>query len=76
MVQAILRRCATCRAYTLRKDRCPHCGGRLENPHPPRFSPQDRYQEYRVAIKVMSGIVKVRDDVAERILRRLAQSYI
>ncbi len=76
MVQAILRRCVSCRTYTLRKDRCPRCGGKVENPHPPRFSPQDRYQEYRIAMKVMAGVIKLRDDVAEQLLRRLAQSYI
>ncbi|MGA2876105.1 MAG: RNA-protein complex protein Nop10 [Nitrososphaerales archaeon] len=44
----ILRKCKVCLNYTL-GDKCPKCGS-LETtiPHPPRFSPDDRYLRYRV----------------------------
>ncbi|NPB02257.1 MAG: RNA-protein complex protein Nop10 [Methanopyri archaeon] len=46
-----LRRCKECGEYTLRTDKCPHCGGELEVPHPHRFSPEDPYGEYRRRMK-------------------------
>ena len=46
---AELRRCRSCRAYTL-KEVCPHCGGPTGTPHPARFSPEDRYAKYRRAL--------------------------
>jgi len=42
-----LRKCVLCGAYTLRNDRCPHCGGPVRVPHPSKFSPEDRYGKYR-----------------------------
>lgn len=42
-----IRRCVKCGRYTLR-DRCPACGSETISPHPARFSPEDRYVEYRV----------------------------
>ncbi|HDD72350.1 MAG TPA: RNA-protein complex protein Nop10 [Candidatus Bathyarchaeota archaeon] len=47
----LLRRCEVCGRYTLRKDRCPVCGGPVRVPHPARFSPDDRYLRYRVMAK-------------------------
>jgi H/ACA ribonucleoprotein complex subunit 3 len=47
----ILRKCEKCGGYTLRKDRCPHCGGTVRIPHPPKFSPDDKYLKYRMALK-------------------------
>jgi len=41
-----MRRCHSCYAYTF-KETCPRCGGPTENPLPPRYSPEDRYAEYR-----------------------------
>jgi H/ACA ribonucleoprotein complex subunit 3 len=43
----LLRKCTVCNSYTLRKDRCPYCGGTVRVPHPPRFSPEDKYGKYR-----------------------------
>ncbi len=40
-----LRKCK-CGRYTL-KDRCPKCGGEALSAHPPKYSPQDQYAEYR-----------------------------
>ncbi|NIQ04990.1 MAG: RNA-protein complex protein Nop10 [Candidatus Korarchaeota archaeon] len=47
----LLRKCKECGEYTLRKDRCPHCGGEIHIPHPAKFSPDDKYLRYRVALK-------------------------
>jgi len=47
----LLRRCESCGKYTLRKDSCPYCGGKVRVPHPPKFSPDDKYLKYRMALK-------------------------
>ncbi|NIO38229.1 RNA-protein complex protein Nop10 [Candidatus Bathyarchaeota archaeon] len=47
----LLRRCMSCGEYTLQEDVCPHCGGRLRVAHPARFSPDDKYLKYRMALK-------------------------
>jgi H/ACA ribonucleoprotein complex subunit 3 len=47
----LLRRCVKCGSYTLRKDVCPRCGGAVHIPHPPKFSPDDKYLKYRIAVK-------------------------
>lgn len=49
-----LKRCVKCRKYTL-QDKCPYCGSETETPHPPRFSPEDRYVEYRIKAKLESN---------------------
>ncbi len=51
----LLHYCNICREYTL-KDVCPYCGAKTINPHPPRFSPQDRYGEYRRKLKKQGGL--------------------
>jgi len=45
-----LRKCVTCKSYTL-KEICPKCGKKTITPHPPRFSPEDKYGKYRRAAK-------------------------
>ncbi|KYH39648.1 MAG: Nucleolar RNA-binding protein Nop10p [Candidatus Bathyarchaeota archaeon B26-2] len=47
----LLRRCVDCGRYTLKKDSCPYCGGTLRIPHPAKFSPDDKYAKYRVALR-------------------------
>jgi len=47
----LLRKCEKCERYTLNKDGCPYCGGTVRIPHPPKFSPADKYLKYRMAIK-------------------------
>ena len=54
----LLRRCKKCGRYTLRRDKCPVCGGELYVPHPPRFSPEDRYVAYRYKAKKNAGLIK------------------
>jgi H/ACA ribonucleoprotein complex subunit 3 len=50
----LLSVCEKCRAYTLKKDACPYCGGKVRVPHPPKFSPDDKYLKYRMALKLES----------------------
>jgi H/ACA ribonucleoprotein complex subunit 3 len=47
----LLRKCQKCERYTLNKDGCPYCGGTVRIPHPPKFSPDDKYLKYRMAMK-------------------------
>jgi len=41
-----LKKCTRCGSYTM-KERCPRCGGETRTAHPPKFSPEDKYGEYR-----------------------------
>jgi len=52
MGQRMLR-CMDCGAYTL-KDVCPKCQGKTATPHPPRFSPEDKYGKYRRQLKELT----------------------
>ncbi|AFZ70147.1 putative Zn-ribbon RNA-binding protein [Caldisphaera lagunensis DSM 15908] len=47
----LLRKCIKCNRYTLSQERCPYCGGQLKVPHPPKYSPNDKYIEYRYKLK-------------------------
>ena len=44
-----LWRCRDCRRYTF-GEVCPACGAPTGNPHPARWSPEDRYARYRRAL--------------------------
>ncbi len=46
----LMRRCDNCGRYTF-KEVCPVCGSKTRVPHPPRFSPEDKYVAYRVKVK-------------------------
>lgn len=48
----LLHKCANCGRYTLRRDKCPYCGGELKAAHPAKFSPEDPYGEYRRKMKL------------------------
>nr|MDO8099943.1 RNA-protein complex protein Nop10 [Candidatus Njordarchaeota archaeon] len=48
----LLRKCVSCGKYTLRKDICPYCKGKLAMPYPPKFSPADKYGGYRRRYKM------------------------
>ena len=73
-MDSIMRRCKSCGRYTLRKDRCPYCGGELEVPHPPKYSPDDKYGKYRLMMKIMSGKIKLNPDIVNAIVSRSSQS--
>ncbi|MFP3268628.1 MAG: RNA-protein complex protein Nop10 [Desulfurococcales archaeon] len=44
----LMRKCESCRRYTLQQEKCPYCGGHVRVPHPPKFSPEDKYVSYRI----------------------------
>ncbi|HJU34306.1 MAG TPA: RNA-protein complex protein Nop10 [Nitrososphaera sp.] len=44
----LVRKCSSCGTYTLRDD-CPKCGFATIDPHPPKYSPDDKYVRYRIA---------------------------
>ncbi|NPA76285.1 MAG: RNA-protein complex protein Nop10 [Candidatus Diapherotrites archaeon] len=52
-----LRKCPKCGRYTL-KDVCPVCGEKTVSAHPPRFSPEDKWGEYRRRAKLELGLVE------------------
>ncbi|MCD6458180.1 MAG: ribosome biogenesis protein [Thermofilum sp. ex4484_82] len=60
--KGILRMCKKCGKYTLKQDKCPYCGGPVRVPHPPKFSPEDKWGEYRRKIKLASLIQKKTQD--------------
>jgi H/ACA ribonucleoprotein complex subunit 3 len=47
----LLRKCDKCNIYTLKTEKCPKCGGKVHVPHPPKFSPHDKYLRYRMRLK-------------------------
>ncbi len=57
----LMRKCVVCGRYTLARDRCPVCGGEVRVPHPPRFSPEDKYLRYRYLMKKLAGLLPVEE---------------
>ncbi len=55
----IMRKCPKCNRYTLNREKCPVCGTPVIVPHPPRFSPEDKYLKYRLEMKLKSGLLKL-----------------
>ncbi|OYT40838.1 MAG: ribosome biogenesis protein [Desulfurococcales archaeon ex4484_58] len=53
----LMRKCIKCGKYTLARDKCPFCGGKLYVPHPPRFSPEDKYVSLRVRMKLENKLI-------------------
>jgi H/ACA ribonucleoprotein complex subunit 3 len=47
----LLRKCEQCGKYTLKTNVCPYCTGDVRIPHPAKFSPDDKYLKYRMAMK-------------------------
>ena len=68
-MRSLLRRCTNCGAYTLSKEWCPRCGGPVKVPHPPKFSPEDKYQRYRILQKLLTGALPVGEQTKEKILK-------
>jgi H/ACA ribonucleoprotein complex subunit 3 len=68
-MRSLLRRCTNCGAYTLSKERCPRCGGPVKVPHPPKFSPEDKYQRYRILQKLLTDALPVGEETKEKILK-------
>ncbi len=42
-----LFKCHKCEEYTLNQKECPKCGGSVSSPKPPKYSPQDKFGDYR-----------------------------
>jgi len=51
----MLHKCIKCGRYTLNNEKCPICGSKVILAHPPRFSPVDKYGEYRRKLKKAIG---------------------
>ncbi|MGB8132890.1 MAG: RNA-protein complex protein Nop10, partial [Nitrososphaeraceae archaeon] len=43
----LIRKCPKCGAYTL-KQNCNSCNVSTIDPHPPKYSPDDKYARYRL----------------------------
>jgi H/ACA ribonucleoprotein complex subunit 3 len=50
----LIRKCSSCGAYTLAQS-CPKCRAPTVDPHPPKYSPDDKYVRYRVAERYADG---------------------
>jgi len=48
--------CPKCNTYTM-EEICSVCKVPTVNPHPPKFSPEDKYGKYRRIIKKESGVL-------------------
>ncbi|HVO77891.1 MAG TPA: RNA-protein complex protein Nop10 [Methanomassiliicoccales archaeon] len=53
-MKTLLRRCPSCHEYTM-AEKCPRDGTPTEVPLPPRYSPDDRYGEYRRKLRQERG---------------------
>ncbi|RDD52541.1 RNA-protein complex protein Nop10 [Nanoarchaeota archaeon NZ13-N] len=45
-----IRKCLNCKVYTFREV-CPYCGNKTKSIIPPKFSPEDKWGEYRRRMK-------------------------
>ncbi len=53
-----LKVCRKCWIYTF-KDRCPKCSKKTETPHPPKYSPVDKWGKYRRRILEEKFFIKL-----------------
>ncbi|MEW6605386.1 MAG: RNA-protein complex protein Nop10 [Thermoproteota archaeon] len=44
----LIRKCPACNTYTI-KHECPKCKSATVDPHPPKYSPDDKYVRYRIS---------------------------
>ncbi|HKZ60908.1 MAG TPA: RNA-protein complex protein Nop10 [Nitrososphaera sp.] len=44
----LIRKCHACNLYTLQHV-CPKCHSQTADPHPSKYSPDDKYVRYRIA---------------------------
>jgi len=49
-MKSLMRKCGKCSVYTL-SEQCPKCGNTTIIPHPPKFSPDDKYSYLRTKFK-------------------------
>lgn len=65
-----IRKCVNCKLYTI-KDVCPRCNSKTVIPHPPRFSPDDKYVIYRVRMKYANLVA----ELEKKLSQNLTQTY-
>ncbi len=53
-MKGLLMKCKECGKYTLQRNKCPYCGGPLKVPHPPKYSPHDKYATYRLKTRLVN----------------------
>lgn len=53
-MRTAIRKCKSCNVYTL-KEKCSKCGGLTAMAIPPRYSPEDKYGDYRRKLKKMKA---------------------
>lgn len=58
----LMRKCSKCQRYTLHRDKCPYCGGELYVPHPSRFSPEDKYVDLRLRMKLETRVLNIDEE--------------
>lgn len=46
-MKSLIRKCNKCMTYTM-SEKCSHCGTETVMALPPRYSPADRFQKYRI----------------------------
>ncbi|OIO63550.1 ribosome biogenesis protein [Candidatus Woesearchaeota archaeon CG1_02_47_18] len=51
-------KCSLCGSYTT-AEACPKCGGKALSPRPARFSPEDKYGDYRRRAKELQSCKEV-----------------
>lgn len=68
-MKSLLRKCTSCGGYTLSREKCPRCGGVVRVPHPPKFSPEDKYQRYRILQKLYVDRLPVREETKSKIIK-------
>ena len=70
MVKSVLMKCPNCGRYTLSKDKCPVCGSKVIVPHPPKFSPEDKYGKYRLLMKIMTNQIQVSEELKRKVIEK------
>lgn len=68
----LLRKCFSCGLYTLKQE-CPRCNNMTHDPHPPKFSPDDRYARYRIADRYREGAEVSEDGMGKEMMKGISK---
>ncbi len=49
-MHSLIRKCTACGSYTM-DEKCPACGGKTQVAIPPKYSPMDRFQRFRLKLE-------------------------
>lgn len=66
MSNVLLKRCTSCKEYTL-QETCPRCGAAAKPNRPAKFSPEDNYGEYRRKLKRLDAAKGPGNSDSERV---------